>query len=219
MILAAQLRAQTLSPVPGSKYYAELGINLYALSPERGQYLFDRVTPLQQQFGTGVYYKRYFGKHVLRHAFNYYQNKKNYEIQGYSLPAIGYYKWRQSVYHAGEIRTGYQYMLRDKKFSPYFFTDVLYRYGQEEGFETTRSYEPWRGNIGYTQEFLIETHDLSVNPGAGFRWLIAKSLSVNVETQVHELFSIEKEKINGVKTKMSDGLSLQPLQISMGLVF
>src|SRR3954469_19216493 len=73
-LMAKALPAQTDSLAHGTKSRQhELGMNLYVLSVQAGDFYSQYQRRVNNYVFNGIYYKYYYGKNALRGSFNYFQ--------------------------------------------------------------------------------------------------------------------------------------------------
>lgn len=201
--------------------FCELGMQLYSLGlTATDHYYYYNPKLVDHTLFSGLYFKWFKGRDVLRASFSYSQ-KVVLSTDLYSS------YWPQphhnGIIRAGDLKIGYQRLFRSKKLAPYFFVDVHYGYSKQNGRFGNYMYPmyneltvPWQNN---DREYLIERSQLGICKGLGLRWNVANRLVLNLETYLEYYYYLQQDIKNSTYKQRGLGLNFNPVQFSVGFKF
>jgi len=202
-----------------AKIIYEMGINLYGLTVRAGDYYTQYTNVLDNQIFSGLYFKLFKGKNVLRAALDYSQRSAYYGKQPFSTNSGNSRGQLKSM----EIKVGYQRMLGKRRFAPYVFSDLEYNYfwqpapAQQDFYPMYSSYSY---NYIYYRYYTLSGSFFCVTPGFGLRWNIAKCVVLNFETGAQFFYSHERSSNNFEPNHFkSAGINAKPAKVSIGFTF
>ena len=190
----------------------ELGMNLYTLGVNGGDFYSGYKHKLDNFVFNGLYLKIYFHKNVWRFSGNYFQKLINLQDRTDSKdPSLLSSKSLQ-------LTMGYQRMLGKGKhrITPYLSMDLAYDLKKElRMLDTPFSlYDDYIGNVNS----FTTTSLFSLSPGVGLRISLGKNLTLNLESNVQFFYGLERSNYQPETNKMV-GLTIHPLQCGLGFQF
>ncbi len=181
MFFSFALQAQNSEPdvVPKPKDLSyEFGFNLYSLTDLRrapfyseddlNKYVFD------QNYFSGIYFKKHFRKNCLRASFDLYRKTINDYLKSSSNPFF-FQNNGQKV--SGNFRLGYEREFSTKKLVPYVSADLVYVYSESKGY--TSAYGDFSSH--YHLEYRIKQYEFAVSMGTGLKLKLSKNLQLSYE--------------------------------------
>lgn len=201
--------------------FCELGMQLYTLGlTPVDQYTNSNSTVFENTLFSGLYFKWFKGRDVLRASFSYIQKAV---LSDNPYTSLGYLSQNNGVLRAGSLTIGYQRLLGSKKLAPYFFVDLHYGYSKQNGRFDYYMYPmyneltvPWQDN---GREYLVERSQFGLCKGLGLRWNVASRLVLNLETYLEYYYYIQQDIKNSTYKQRGLGLNFNPVQLSVGFKF
>jgi hypothetical protein len=185
----------------------ELGLNLFSITDfQRYRGVVDKPeVHADFNYFSGIYYKRYYGKNVLRASFNYSQ-KSIQSGSGFEMPFYYYYSVA-AVQKNLDISIGYERIFGTKKLQPYVFGDVVYNYMNYSG---QQIYTGCFGPIE-VDRFSEEVAQYGISAGAGLRYNISPNIHLSYEFAAQGFVNVFQDVYNAGPKYIDVGYKLNPV--------
>ncbi|MEO6305092.1 MAG: hypothetical protein ABIP51_18180 [Bacteroidia bacterium] len=185
------------------KWARELGLNIYGLSINGGDYYTNYKTTANNYACSGLNVKFYNKRNVIRTSFDYLQqiivNSRFFNLQNNLISSKGI-----------QLSVGYQRMLSKKSTSLFVFTDISYKHANELR-NIPSSYASW--DYYYRNQLTLVTSSVySVSQGIGIRIKLRKNLLLTLESATQFYYSKENRYL-------MEGINIKAMNGSIGFKF
>lgn len=218
LLISGSIMAQkdTLAPDGNTSRKAvyECGMNVYGLTIRAGDYYSEYKNVWDNQVFSGLYLKRHVGKNALRASLEYSRRRALFGKEAWSATRAN---TGQLV--SVDLQVGYQRSFGQGTCSPYVFADAAFAHYFPVAVNYTYpylySYSSFAPTYFYYRYYTLSGSFLSINPGLGLRWSLAKNVCLNIETCAQFFFSHERTPERS-ETFNSVGVNARPLRLSIG---
>ncbi len=201
------ITAQTNADGRQKKY--ELGMSLYSLVIRGGDYYSGYKNRVDNYVLSGIYFRKYYGRRVMRLSLDY-QQKIGNNRPGWLGYDNGFISQRLL-----QCKAGYQYFFNSRSTGFYVSADLAYSYSSEQWaypldypLNYLSSYAPRAGGTAD-----IRTSAFSCLPAVGLRIHLGKNVMLNLESAAQFFYAIEN------KSNKMIGINARPLNCSLGFRF
>lgn len=214
--LFSQKDSSLIAPLSGSKIRYELGTQIYGINARAGNFQSNYSTVWDNQVFSGLYLKKYFGKNAIRTSIEYSKRR----IYRSADPELGRY-YMQGQLASLDLKLGFQHLMADKKFSPYWFTDLEYSYffATPWPIYNVMPYSSYLVPYNpYYRFYTMNGSQIALNPGIGIRCRLSSMVCLNIESAA-QLFYFHENRAVSINSLNSIGINAKPIKISLGVTF